>query len=189
MDKEKLYSIIKKFDGKKILVVGDIMLDKYIWGNVERISPEAPVPVVEVVKETQNLGGCGNVADNIVAVGGKAFIVTIVGNDQYGEELKFVMRQRGIDVSGVFVDETRPTTVKTRIIAHNQQVVRVDKESRTQITSAIFEKIKMFVNEVKQQIDGILISDYGKGVITRGVLSFLINTAQKLDIPISVDPK
>ncbi|MEN3013088.1 MAG: D-glycero-beta-D-manno-heptose-7-phosphate kinase [Endomicrobiia bacterium] len=189
INKQKLIAVIKKFHGKKILVVGDIMLDKYIWGEVERISPEAPVPVVDVKKETQNLGASGNVADNIVSAGAQAYLVTVVGNDSYAEELKSMLLKKGINIDGVFSDSSRPTTVKTRIIAQNQQVVRVDKESRIQITPVLFEKIKKYIESIKTDLDGILISDYGKGVITHSLLSFLINLAKKLDIPICVDPK
>ncbi|MFN3550635.1 MAG: D-glycero-beta-D-manno-heptose-7-phosphate kinase [Endomicrobiia bacterium] len=188
-EKQKLVKIIDRFKDKTVLVIGDVMLDKYIWGNVERISPEAPVPVVEVIKETQNLGGCGNVAHNITSVGGNCYIVTLVGNDVYSEELKLMLKQKNVNINGIFVDNIRPTTVKTRIIAHNQQVIRVDKESRVQITPQIFEKIKSYIEEIKDKIDAILISDYGKGVITKGLLAYLINVAKKLNIPITVDPK
>ncbi|MDW8056485.1 MAG: D-glycero-beta-D-manno-heptose-7-phosphate kinase, partial [Elusimicrobiota bacterium] len=189
MNKKHLIDIINRFQNKRIVVVGDIMLDRYIWGNVERISPEAPVPVVDVMKETQSLGGCGNVANNITSVGGKAYIVTLVGNDNYAEELKSILVEKGVNIEGIFVDSQRPTTVKTRIIAHNQQVVRVDKESRVQITPQIFEKIKDYIESIKTKVDAILISDYGKGVITKTLLKYLISLAKKLDIPITVDPK
>jgi rfaE bifunctional protein kinase chain/domain len=189
MNKQKLFNIIEKFKNKNVLVIGDTMLDKYVWGNVERISPEAPVPVVEVIKETQTLGGCGNVANNITSVGGNVRIITIVGNDMYAEELKKMLKEKKVNTNGVFLDNSRPTTVKTRIIAHNQQVVRVDKESRHQLNSQLFEKIKSYVLDIKNSIDAILISDYGKGVITKSLLSFLIKLAKKLDIPITVDPK
>lgn len=189
INKEKLLDIIKKFPNKKILVVGDIMLDKYIWGEVERISPEAPVPVVEVKKETQNLGACGNVADNVVSVGAKAYVVSIVGGDIYADELRNMMLKKGIIVDGLFTDFSRPTTVKTRIIAQNQQVVRVDKESRVHINPSLFKQIRNYIEDIKSQIDAIIISDYGKGVITKKLLQFLINISKKLDIPIAVDPK
>ncbi len=189
MNKKKLINIVDKFQNKKVLVVGDIMLDRYIWGNVERISPEAPVPVVDVVKETQSLGGCGNVANNITSVGGQVYLVTLVGNDIYANELKLLLQERKVNIDGVLTDQQRPTTVKTRIIAHNQQVVRVDKESRVQITPQIFEKIKLYIEDIKNKIDAILISDYGKGVITKSLLTYLINLSKKLDVPITVDPK
>jgi rfaE bifunctional protein kinase chain/domain len=189
MNKQKLFNIIEKFKNKNVLVIGDTMLDKYVWGNVERISPEAPVPVVEVIKETQTLGGCGNVANNITSVGGNVRIITIVGNDMYAEELKKMLKEKKVNTNGIFLDNSRPTTVKTRIIAHNQQVVRVDKESRHQLNPQLFEKIKSYVLDIKNSIDAILISDYGKGVITKSLLNFLIKLAKKLDIPITVDPK
>ncbi|MCX7956880.1 MAG: D-glycero-beta-D-manno-heptose-7-phosphate kinase [Endomicrobia bacterium] len=189
INKNKLIKIIKNFNSKSILVVGDIMLDKYIWGEVERISPEAPVPVVDVKKETQSLGACGNVADNIVSVGAKAYVATIVGDDTYAEELRSIMLKKGIIIEGMFSDTSRPTTVKTRIVAQNQQVVRVDKESRLHINPSVFFQIKNYIEDIKSKIDAIIISDYGKGVITKSLLKFLINLAKKLDIPITVDPK
>ncbi len=188
-NKKNLIKIINNFENNSILVVGDVMLDKYIWGNVERISPEAPVPVVEVVKETYHLGGCGNVADNIVSVGGKSYLVSVVGDDSNSEKLREMLVKKKVDINGIFIDSHRPTTVKTRIIAYNQQVVRVDHENKIPINVQIFNKIKSYILDIKNKIDAILISDYGKGVITKNLLSFLINLSKDIDIPITVDPK
>ncbi len=189
MNIREWFSIIKKFSSKRILVIGDIMLDKFVWGNVERISPEAPVPVVEVVHETEMPGGCGNVANNIVSLGGDAIIVTVVGNDVNGTKLKQIMSNAGSDISGMFVDNNRITTIKTRIIAHNQQMVRIDRESKIQISAQVFDKIESFIKEESKNVDAILISDYGKGIINKRILKVCINIAKKLGIPISVDPK
>lgn len=183
------FNVIDKISSKKILVIGDIMLDRFIWGNVDRISPEAPVPVVEVVKETELLGGCGNVANNILSLKGKVFILSVVGNDENGRRLKQLVDKAGCDTSGIFIDEHRPTTVKTRIIAHNQQVVRIDKESRGQLSPSMIEKMNKFIVGIKNEIDGILISDYGKGVITRSILQTCRKISNQVDIPLTVDPK
>ena len=189
MNRQHWFDIIEKFSSKKVLVVGDIMMDRFVWGNVERISPEAPVPVVEVVKETEHAGGCGNVAKNIVSLGGKSVVVTVIGDDINGERLKHIMESSGTDISGIFQDRERQTIVKTRITAHNQQMVRIDRESKLQISSSIIEKIVNFIKQMVKTVDAILISDYGKCVITKNVLKTCIKLAHKYDIPISVDPK
>ena len=183
------FDIIEKFSSNRVLVVGDIMMDRFVWGNVERISPEAPVPVVEVIKETEHPGGCGNVAKNIVSLGGKSVIVTVVGDDIIGKRLKQIMESSGTDVSGIFQDFGRRTIVKTRIIAHNQQMVRIDRESKSQISGSVLEKIESFIKKTAKTVDAILISDYGKGMITKNLLKICINLAHKYNIPISVDPK
>ncbi|MFQ3675181.1 MAG: D-glycero-beta-D-manno-heptose-7-phosphate kinase [Endomicrobiia bacterium] len=183
------FEIIEKFSSKQILVVGDIMMDRFVWGNVERISPEAPVPVVEVVKETEHSGGCGNVARNIVSLGGKCIVVSVIGSDAVGERLRQIMVNSNVDVSGIFREDNRPTIVKTRIIAHNQQMVRIDRESKSQISGSVLEKVEDFIKKTAKTVDAILISDYGKGMITKKLLKKCINLAHKYDIPISVDPK
>lgn len=186
---KKWLNIIKNFSSKKILVVGDIMLDKFVWGNVERISPEAPVPVVEVIKETELAGGCGNVAKNIVSLGGKSIVATVIGDDENGLKLKQIMVGSGVNVSGMFLDKIRPTTIKTRIIAHNQQMVRIDKELKSQISSPVYEEIIDFIKDQSDNVDAILVSDYGKGMITRKLVETCVEIAHKKDIPVSVDPK
>jgi len=189
MNTASLMTVVSRFPSKKILVVGDIMLDTFVWGNVDRISPEAPVPVVEIVRDTAMPGGCGNVANNILALGGKALVLTVVGDDANGERLRTMMRSSGAETDGIFSDTGRPTTVKTRIIAHNQQMVRIDRESRRQIAASVWNRIQTFLHERMGEIDAILISDYGKGVITRALLNRLIVLARRRDIPITVDPK
>src|SRR5947208_372064 len=130
LNSERVEQLLEHFNGRNIIVLGDMMLDEFVWGKVRRISPEAPVPVIEVVEETYRLGGAANVAANIHALGGNPIPAGVVGRDRAGGHVFELMQQAGIDVSGLIRDE-RPTTLKTRIIAHNQQVVRTDRESRT----------------------------------------------------------
>jgi len=180
---------IRKFSEKKILVIGDLMLDRFIYGTVDRISPEAPVPVVNVVKEIDLSGGAGNVANNISSLGAKVYILSVIGNDLVGSKLKSLLEERGINTEKILIDEERPTTIKTRIIAQHQQVVRVDKESRIKISSRLIEQIIESLNNFIPEMDAVLISDYGKGVIVPETLSTAIKIAIRNNIPITVDPK
>lgn len=182
--------ILERFSGSSILVIGDIILDRYIWGKVSRISPEAPVPVVEVTKEDFLLGGAANVAANIVSLGGKVYIAGIIGNDRAKDVLVKLMEDKGIDHSGVISDK-RPTTVKTRVIAHHQQVVRFDKEDHSRINSDILKKLLHFVEEKikKDRIDAVIISDYKKGVISRELIKGVLRYTKPAHIFVAVDPK
>jgi len=180
---EKMREIVLNFKNKKVLVLGDIMLDKYIWGNVARISPEAPVPVVEVNNDTSCLGGAGNVASSLEKLGAFPLLVGVVGNDPESQWIK----KNVPNSRGIFVDKSRPTTVKTRIIAHHQQVVRVDFEKKGPISSPLEEKIFNFIQ--KEEYDGILISDYNKGTLTKSLLKKSLSFAKKNNIPVFVDPK
>jgi D-beta-D-heptose 7-phosphate kinase/D-beta-D-heptose 1-phosphate adenosyltransferase len=175
--------IVKNFNGKRVLVLGDLMLDKYLWGNVGRISPEAPVPVVEVHKDTSCLGGAGNVCHNLKSLGAFPLPVGVVGDDQPGHWI----RESVPDSSGIFVDKKRPTTVKTRIIAHHQQVARVDQEEKKSISAVFEEKILNFIRT--NTFEGILISDYNKGLLTKPLMSKLLPYAHKKKISVFVDPK
>jgi D-beta-D-heptose 7-phosphate kinase/D-beta-D-heptose 1-phosphate adenosyltransferase len=183
VDVKKMANIIENFHGKRVLVLGDLMLDKYLWGNVGRISPEAPVPVVEVHRDTSCLGGAGNVCHNLSSLGAFPIPVGVVGDDQAGQWI----RENVLDNSGIFIDKKRPTTVKTRIIAHHQQVARVDQEEKKSISSAMEEKIFDFIQA--NMYAGILISDYNKGLLTRSLMSKLLPYAQKKEISVFVDPK
>ena len=176
-------AIVGGFKGKKLLVLGDLMLDKYLWGHVGRISPEAPVPVVEVKKDTSCLGGAGNVCHNVESLGGRPIPVGLVGEDAAGEWIKNSITNN----RGILTDKKRPTTVKTRIIAHHQQVVRVDQEEKVPVPRRIEEQILAFVRE--EECDGILISDYNKGLLTKTLMQKLLPVAQKKKIPVFVDPK
>jgi len=183
IDSNKMENIVQNFKNKRVLILGDVMLDKYIWGRVARISPEAPVPVVEVEKDTSCLGGAGNSCRNLESLGAFPLLVGIVGDDPEGEWIK----KNVPDSRGIFVDKSRPTTVKTRIIAHHQQVVRVDQEKKSTISSQIEEEMFNFVRQEKY--DGILISDYNKGTITKPLMDKVLPLAKEKEIPVFVDPK
>jgi len=183
VDIERLTGIVRSFVGKRILVLGDLMLDKYLWGNVGRISPEAPVPVVEVHRDTSCLGGAGNVCHNLQSLGAVPIPVGVVGDDPAGMWIKNSVPNS----SGIFVDKKRPTTVKTRIIAHHQQVVRVDQEEKKSISSVVEEKIFDFIQA--NALEGILISDYNKGLLKKSLMQKLLPYAHRKGIPVFVDPK
>ncbi len=183
IDMKKMEKIISNFPNKTVLVLGDLMMDKYIWGNVSRISPEAPVPVVEVRKDTRCLGGAGNVSHNLESLGATTLQVGIVGEDDEGEWIK----KRFTKNKGIFVDEKRPTIVKTRIIAHHQQVVRVDLEHKSSIPPKMEKQIFRFIQQEKY--DGILLSDYNKGTLTKSLMKKLLPYAVEKRIPVFVDPK
>ncbi|MCX7762838.1 MAG: D-glycero-beta-D-manno-heptose-7-phosphate kinase [Candidatus Kryptonium sp.] len=186
---ERLQNLFKNFEKAKIAVVGDIMLDRYIWGNVSRISPEAPVPVVEVEDEDSKLGGAGNVANNIKSLGAFPLLIGVVGDDREGEILFELMREQGFNTGGIIIDSSRPTTVKTRVIAHNQHVVRIDRESKEPINYTIQERIKEIILQNVYEINAIIIEDYNKGVIVKNLIHDLVEIAKRFGIVITVDPK
>lgn len=186
---KKLLKIIDNFSKKKILVIGDIMLDKYIYGETSRISPEAPVPIVYVSKQTMLLGGAGNVAKNIIDLGGKVELLGVIGNDVDGENLKKILRENNIPLENIFVDNNRPTTVKMRIISQHQQIVRVDFENSDFLDKKIRQKLKDCLEEKINNCDCIIISDYGKGIINKDILFRIIQQAKKAKIPVIADPK
>ncbi len=185
----RLEKIFSGLGGHKILVVGDVMLDEYLWGNVRRISPEAPVPVVNVIKETIKLGGAANVALNIKALEDEPILIGLAGKDKNGEKLRNLLRSLAISDEGILVDKNRPTTSKTRIIAHNQQVVRADRENTEEIGDDFCQRILKFVNEKIKEVSAIILSDYGKGLITLNLLRELIDLAGRHNKFIAVDPK
>ncbi len=186
---EELKKITDGFSKKSVLVVGDLMLDRYLWGNVSRISPEAPVPVVEISGETTRLGGAANVARNVVSLGGRARVVGVVGDDAQGRELLAELEGCTVLSQHVLVDSARPTTIKTRIIAHNQQVVRADLETRASLDESMEEKVVLAVDEGLRGSNAVIVSDYGKGVLTERVLNHVITQSRKAGLPICVDPK
>jgi D-beta-D-heptose 7-phosphate kinase/D-beta-D-heptose 1-phosphate adenosyltransferase len=183
LDFKRAQKAVRAFKGKRVLVLGDLMLDKYIWGSVSRISPEAPVPVVEVQKSTSALGGAGNVAQNLAALAASPLLVGVVGDDAEGAWIK-----RHVACSrGVIVDPERPTTVKTRIIAHHQQVVRVDQEKKRPFAPETEAKIVRLLR--REKFEGLIISDYNKGLVTKSLLDQVLPHAQASRIPVFVDPK
>lgn len=189
MNKTKITKLLSNFGKSRILVLGDIMLDRYLWGNVERISPEAPVPVVSVTNETTNLGGAANVAANVQAMGADVMLVGVTGDDMMAEILKSNLADNNLKTTGLIVDTSRPTTVKTRIVAHNQQIVRVDRELTSEISDSLVDQVISKINRQLGSIDGIIISDYGKGVITEKLLKALIPMAREAGKFVAVDPK
>lgn len=174
---------------KKILVVGDLIADYYLWGKSERLSPEAPVPVLEVKKESKNLGGAANVANNLISLKAKVFLCGVVGDDLEGKHFISALKARGIDTSGVLIDKTRCTTLKTRIIAQNQQIVRVDKEIKDPLNADLRKKLLDFFTEKIQEIDGVILSDYNKGVLDFELTQTIITLANKHRKLILCDPK
>lgn len=183
----KIQDILKNFKNVKILVIGDLILDCYVWGQVDRISPEAPVPVVAVTNDTFMLGGAANVADNIIALGGKATVLGIAGRDRAGEILRGLLEGRGI-VSAI-VEDARPTTIKTRVIAHNQQVVRFDKEDRSRLSSRVFGEIAELLKKAIPEHDAVVISDYKKGVVSSELVKKVLSAAKPQNKFVAVDPK
>ena len=180
--------IIRGFKDKNILVIGDIILDHYIWGKVSRISPEAPVPVVEVTRESFLLGGAANVAHNVISLGGRASVIGMNGQDIAGEALMNILRQNGVNCDGIFT-ENRPTTVKTRVIAHNQQVVRFDREDKKYVDGKILRGILGYINSVLLRYDAVIVSDYQKGMISQELIRDIVKKTKPKGMFIAVDPK
>lgn len=185
----RLQSLFDRFEGKRIAVVGDLMLDRYYWGSVARISPEAPVPVVEVESESARLGGAANVANNIASLGGVPLMIGVIGQDDAGQALRSIIKESGLPIDGVLVDASRPTTVKTRVIAHHQHVVRVDKEVKEDIGEGIQEKILHVLKHHIDGLDAVIIEDYNKGVVVKSLIRELVEFARRKGKSITVDPK
>ena len=185
----KLKQIIQKFGKAKILVVGDLILDEYIWGSVERISPEAPVPVLWAKKRTFIPGGTANVANNIRSLGGGVTLLGVTGKDANSKILLSELKKRKINTSGIFVEQGRHTTVKTRILAGSQQVVRVDWEHTHDLTNELNSKILKYIEKNIKSFDAVIVEDYGKGVINVALLERLIALAAKYKKILTVDPK
>lgn len=187
--RDRLLEAVARFPKLRVLVVGDLILDVFIWGQVRRISPEAPVPVVEVKQETHLLGGAANVVHNLAALGGKVLVNGMIGEDAAGTQLCDLLSQLDIPVQGVVPEPGRPTTIKTRVIAHHQQVVRFDREWRSAPQSASRAAMLAYVSGVLPGVDGVVVSDYGKGMIDGDLMDGLRNLTAGTKIPIIVDPK
>jgi len=186
---QQALAIIDRFPHSKVLVVGDVMVDQFIWGRVSRISPEAPVPVVEVTKETLLLGGCANVLNNIFSIGGQAVVTGIIGSDDMGRWLIRQFRKMGIVTEGLIVEQERPTTVKTRVIAHHQQVVRFDRENKKPIDAHSLAMMFDYIEREKDSLGAIIVSDYNKGMITKKLISGIKKIIGTTNIVLCVDPK
>lgn len=187
--KERLRTLFSRFSEQSLLVIGDMMVDHYVWGNVSRISPEAPVPVVNVESESFRLGGAANVASNVLTLGARPIPVGVVGDDHAGQMLKQLFTEKGILAQGIVTDKVRQTTLKTRIIAHHQHVVRTDREDRFGISPSIQRRIENFVREQLPFVNGIILEDYNKGLLVPKFIHSIIEMAQEAQKPVFVDPK
>lgn len=188
MNRNRAEQLLDRFSGKMILIVGDVMLDEFIWGKVGRISPEAPVPVVEVINETYRLGGSANVAANIRALGGTAVPIGVIGRDNASDRVLELMNQSQIETAGVSRVE-RATTLKTRIIAHNQQVVRTDREEKRPLSQIINAELAAAFLGYLPGADAVIVSDYDKGVVSRDFLCRILPQAKAANVPVFLDPK
>jgi D-glycero-beta-D-manno-heptose-7-phosphate kinase len=189
-DIKRLTDYVDRFSAARVLVVGDIVLDHYIWGKVSRISPEAPVPIVNVTRESLLLGGATNVVNNIHSLGGLVSVCGVIGQDAAGKQLLHLLHEQGIRTDGLIVDSARPTTIKTRVIAHNQQVVRFDRETKERIERDTHRRIFDFVGkQLSEGLDSIVLSDYCKGVVTSGLVRDIVKLAKKHEVIVTVDPK
>jgi D-beta-D-heptose 7-phosphate kinase/D-beta-D-heptose 1-phosphate adenosyltransferase len=184
-----LIQTIEQFINVKVLVVGDLMVDHYVFGETTRVSPEAPVPVVDVTSETFKLGGSANVANNILSLGGKVFPTGVVGTDENGSWLINEFASCGSDTSGILTDNTRPTTRKMRILVGHHQLLRIDYESREEVDSSYTDQIVTYIQNHMDDVTCIAISDYDKGLITKNLIEALVEIKQKKGIKIIVDPK
>ncbi len=188
-ERRRFFELIRLFKNARILVIGDFILDQFVWGNVQRISPEAPVPVVNVQRESYLPGGSLNVAHNIRTLGGTVYPSGVVGRDLAGRMLLKAMRREAIDTGGIIYDRLRPTTVKTRVIAHSQQVVRFDRENANEISKEDIQRILKFVKQRIAAVDAVVIEDYGKGVVQPALVKEVIRVAKQHKKPVLVDPK
>src|SRR6266566_5175419 len=176
LTRQRAEEITKTIRDRRIVVLGDVMLDEFVWGEVTRISPEAPVPVVDVRRESVHLGGAANVFMNLLALGGQAAVIGVTGKDAAGERIRAALRETGAQQSNdyLIVDDNRPSTTKTRIIAHNQLVVRADREGRSPIESWTEDRIISALEEAIEGADALVVSDYDKGVVTARILGKIL---------------
>ncbi|MCM8794687.1 MAG: D-glycero-beta-D-manno-heptose-7-phosphate kinase [Candidatus Omnitrophica bacterium] len=189
MTKARFRSLLKRFTQTRILVIGDLMLDEFIWGTVDRISPEAPVPVVWVERESAMPGGAANVAASVQALGGQARLVGVVGRDLVADRFLEAVRRQGLGTGDIFFDPARPTTSKTRVVAHHQQVVRIDRERVERIGGRVLERCIQIACSAIPEVDGVVVEDYGKGLIVPELLKAVVGCAKKHRKVITVDPK
>lgn len=188
---ERLINLFDSFNNKNVLIIGDVMIDSYIWGKVERISPEAPVPIINVKTREDRLGGAANVALNVKSLGANAILCSVIGNDKNADLFLELLDQDQLSVEGILKSEHRITTKKTRVIGHHQQLFRVDEELDSNIDSNTSDKLFEKINKVlsSKKIDVIIFEDYDKGVITESLIQSVISTAKSFSIPVVVDPK
>ncbi|MFQ6605144.1 MAG: D-glycero-beta-D-manno-heptose-7-phosphate kinase [Fidelibacterota bacterium] len=189
MEQKRFQDIISSFAEQKVLVLGDVMLDSYLWGTANRISPEAPVPVVDIQRRSHNPGGAGNVALNLRSLGSLVTVASVVGQDEAGRQLLKKFNDLKIGADLIVIDESRPTTVKSRVIAQGQQVVRVDEESRELFSDETYGKLKKIITDHIPDYDALILEDYNKGLFTTHLIEFIIQLCRQHSIPVYVDPK
>jgi rfaE bifunctional protein kinase chain/domain len=184
----KAETILNNAIGKQIAVIGDVMLDRYFWGNVSRISPEAPVPVIDVESETFHLGGAANVAKNLKSLNIEPVLYGVLGDDNSGRSFVTIAKEFNINTEGLYLDRERPTTVKTRIIGNNQQIARIDREVRTALSD---KGLNYILNNIKglNNLSGVILEDYNKGCLTKELIKEVITFCKGNNIPVFVDPK
>jgi D-beta-D-heptose 7-phosphate kinase/D-beta-D-heptose 1-phosphate adenosyltransferase len=192
-----LQAVLDRLEGKHVVIIGDVILDEYIWGDVKRISPEAPVPVLEMTSETARFGGAANVAHNVASLSGYADLIGVIGDDSNGTTLVEILQEAGVNTDGICTDSSRPTSTKTRVIArasstsvsNHQQLVRIDRESKLPVDASLQDELlKTVVNRIPQA-DALIIEDYEKGVMSVELIENILVEARQYDKPIVVDPK
>jgi len=188
-DRPRLRKLLARFAGRHLLVVGDIILDEYLIGDVNRISPEAPIPIVHLREDSLTLGAAGYVASHVRNLGGEAVLCGVVGNDTNGERLRELLDNQGINASGIFTDSGRPTSIKTRVISRRQQMLRIDRESIHPVESSLTRKMLGFVEDAVRQAEAVLLIDYDKGAFTPELIRGAIRAARKAGVPVAVNPK
>ena len=184
-----LAKIINQFSNRKVLVIGDFMVDKYIWGNTRRISPEAPIQIIEGIEETYSPGGAANVAANINSLGGKVYAVGVVGEDKEGRMLLSDLKNKGIEIQGIEKDKNKPTIIKMRIMSQGQQLLRVDYEDKGYIKTSLEKKLHKWIKKVMEDVGVVVVADYGKGTLTPNLIEKIIGLSKKYKNPIVCDFK
>lgn len=189
MEKTRLEKILSSFSGCSVAVIGDLMLDEFYWGNVERISPEAPVPIVQITGETWRPGGAANVAANVVSMGANAHVFGVIGDDGAGRRLTEKLEAQNISTEGLIIDSGRRTSVKTRVIGQRQQMIRIDRENTQDIDYQRQKDMLTTLMDISYKLDGIIVSDYAKGVIVETLLKELVDRFKKRDKFVAIDPR
>jgi len=189
LDRRRLERVVRDFSRVRLLVVGDLVLDEYLWGDVDRVSPEAPVPVVHVAREGTVLGGAGNVVRNVVALGGACRFASVVGDDGAGRRALDLLKELDVDPRGVVVVPGRPTTRKTRVVARGQQIVRFDRETLDPLGPGPARRLVAAVGAELSEVDGVILEDYGKGALSKGVLGAAMRRFREAGVFVAVDPK
>jgi D-beta-D-heptose 7-phosphate kinase/D-beta-D-heptose 1-phosphate adenosyltransferase len=189
LDARRLERLVRRFEGLRLLVIGDVMVDEYLWGDVDRVNPEAPVPVVLVARESTALGGAGNVLRNAAALGAGCALCAVVGEDAAGDRVIDLLKDLGVDPSAVVRVAGRPTTQKTRVEARSQQMLRFDRETEEPISRAVSTRLMAAIEALLPKTDGVILEDYGKGLLTAGFVKSLMRRAAEFGVPVTVDPK